>query len=43
MSNFKEEYLKGKISFDSLNEWVAEWHTKNIPGELQDHLGFTEK
>jgi hypothetical protein len=42
MINFKEKYIKGECSYEEIDDWIDEWHTSNVPGSLQDFLGFDE-
>jgi len=43
MSNFKEQYLIGKMQFTAINDFIAQWH-KNTKGmSLPDFLGLTKE
>jgi hypothetical protein len=43
MTNFKNEFLTKNIQFDQIHDWIEQWHTANVPGSLQDFLGFDDE
>jgi hypothetical protein len=40
---FKEQYLAGLITFDSIHDWIEKWHKSSNSLSLQDFLGFTNE
>lgn len=38
--NFKEAYLAGTISFEAIDEYIAEWNERDDPQTLAQFLGL---
>lgn len=43
MLTFKEQYLKGLITIEQLNDFVDAWHRNSQNISLQNFLGFNDQ
>jgi hypothetical protein len=43
MTNFKEQYINGKIDITKIDEHVEEWHQKKPQISLQEYLGLDDE
>ena len=39
--NFKELYLKGKLPFEAIDDYVDEWSNSDDPRTLREFLGLS--
>lgn len=37
MSNFKQDYLAGKIKYDDIVDYISDWHKSNSNLDLLAH------
>lgn len=42
MSNFKQDYLQGKTTYESFSKYVDTWHKSSTTKSLQEFLGLND-
>lgn len=42
MSNFKEQFLQGKIEFEKVTDFIKKWHESSTSQDIPEYLGLSE-